>query len=675
MFRFLILFFSFLTCSGIIAQTSSNPTQLDSIIKLRDLSRNGDLDISKRLEYALNAQELSIATKVDSTILISQRNLAYIYLDSDDYEPFRDINYKNLKLAYKLNDSISIAVVNNSLGWYHYTERQNDSAYYYFLKAVNIFSLLEENSQLAGTLVNMADIQQTEKDYIGSEATAIRGIKVLQSLPKTERNLNRLWILNNLLAVISAELVLLDDAVAYHNKALEICDKMDYGIENKLYSQNNLAFVYRKKEDYQKSLDLYEEIVQTKNLYTIDPPFYALILDNIAYTRFLLKDTNETEILKLFHRAYKISDSVNDTPSLMAVSIDMANFYKSKKQQDSALYYANKTYDIAKSTGTNNVILESLLLKAELEKGEPAERYLNEHIRLNDSLLNNERAIRNKFAKIKFNTEEITQRNKEISRQKLWLMIFSGILIVTLFLLYIIITQRARNKELKFIQQQQETNEEIYNLMLSQQDKIDQGRAQEKRRISEELHDGILGRLFGTRLSLDSLNMSTTPEAMQTRNNYITELKTIEEDIRKVSHDLNTDFVSGSGYMDIIQTMVENQTTAYGLNYDLVYNDDINWDDVSNKTKIHFYRIVQESLQNIYKHANAKSVKISFKLENNVICLSISDDGSGFDIHKAKKGIGIKNITSRANEIQSELDIVSEKGSGTTITIKTPIQP
>jgi signal transduction histidine kinase len=537
-----------------------------------------------------------------------------------------------------------------------------------------MFSALGENAQLASTLVNMADIQQTEKDYIGSEATAIRGIKVLQSLPKTESNLNRLWILNNLLAVISGELLLLDDAIDYHNKALAICDKMDYGIENQLYSKNNLAFVYREKEDYEKALALYYEVLDTKNLFTIDPPFYALILDNIAYTRFLLKDPDEQEILKLFHRANKISDSLSDTWSQMAVSIDLARFYQHKKEKDSALYYVNKTYEIAKATSTNNVILETLLLKAELEDGDLAKTYLNEHIKLNDSLLNNERAIRNKFAKIKFNTEEIELKNKQISRQKLWLMIFSGILIVTLFLLYIIITQRARNKELKFIQQQQETNEEIYNLMLSQQDKIDEGRAQEKRRISEELHDGILGRLFGTRLSLDSLNMSTTPEAIETRNNYISELKTIEEDIRKVSHDLNTDFVAGSGYVDIIQTLVDNQTKAYGLKYELLQNDDINWDDVSNKTKIHFYRIIQESLQNIYKHANAKSVKISFKLKNNVICLSISDDGSGFDIHKAKKGIGIKNITSRANEIQSELDITSEKGVGTTITIKTPIK-
>ena len=61
--------------------------------------------------------------------------------------------------------------------------------------------------------------------------------------------------------------------------------------------------------------------------------------------------------------------------------------------------------------------------------------------------------------------------------------------------------------------------------MLAQQDKIDEGRTKEKKRISEELHDGILGRLFGTRLSLDSLNMLQTEEAIINREGYINELK------------------------------------------------------------------------------------------------------------------------------------------------------
>jgi len=125
--------------------------------------------------------------------------------------------------------------------------------------------------------------------------------------------------------------------------------------------------------------------------------------------------------------------------------------------------------------------------------------------------------------------------------------------------------------------------------------------------------------------------------------------------------------------LDIIKTLVETQTKAYQLQYSIEHNDDINWDNVPNKTKIHIYRIIQESLQNIYKHANATHVKISFTQKNNVICLTINDNGSGFDVNKAKKGIGLKNMTSRVHEIQGVFDVISEKDQGTTITIKVPI--
>ena len=167
--------------------------------------------------------------------------------------------------------------------------------------------------------------------------------------------------------------------------------------------------------------------------------------------------------------------------------------------------------------------------------------------------------------------------------------------------------------------------------------------------------------------------MNNSDEAIETRSQYIAELKTIEEDIRKVSHELNTDFVSGSGFLDIIKTLVETQTKVYGLDYKLDSQEIINWEGISNKTKIHIYRIIQESLHNIYKHANATLVNISFKLKSNKIYLTLSDNGSGFDVNKAKSGIGLKNMNSRINEINGTINITSKKDVGTTVTIEAPI--
>ena len=98
----------------------------------------------------------------------------------------------------------------------------------------------------------------------------------------------------------------------------------------------------------------------------------------------------------------------------------------------------------------------------------------------------------------------------------------------------------------------------------------------------------------------------------------------------------------------------------------------MSWENVSNKNKINIYRIIQESLQNIYKHANAEAVKISFQLKNDVILLSITDDGEGFDVNKSKKGIGIKNINARVHDLEGTVDFMSEIHKGTTININIP---
>jgi signal transduction histidine kinase len=124
--------------------------------------------------------------------------------------------------------------------------------------------------------------------------------------------------------------------------------------------------------------------------------------------------------------------------------------------------------------------------------------------------------------------------------------------------------------------------------------------------------------------------------------------------------------------MDIVSELIEKQTRAYQLKSSFDYTDDINWEVVPNKSKINIYRIIQESLQNIYKHANANSVKISIQLKNNVICLMIIDDGDGFDVNKSKKGIGLKNINSRVNEVNGKAEFNSILKQGTEVSITIP---
>ena len=575
-------------------------------------------------------------------------------------------------LNSKITDSTYLARVNYTLGELYRYSNINDSAYHYYNKAEKFYKKSKYSFEYAITLYGIASIQRDEKDFTGSEAMSFEGLSILEELGNSDgTNKYKAYFYNNL-GMVFNELNQFDQSISYCKKAIEIKTTLKGDFEASIErSINNMARAYSRAGNYTLALKYFKQLLENKNLEQKRPSAHAMILGNYAYTLYL--SNNREQLPDLYFKALKISEDIspNEYTSIIILH-HIAEYYHNIGNISLAKFYAYKAKSISEQY-SNDDVLKSLLLLSKIEEGDKALEHLNAYVKLSDSVYKSERSTRNKFERIRFETKQIEIENIQIAKERMWLLIVSVILIAASLLLYIVISQNSKNKELKFIQQQQETNEEIYNLMLSQHDNIEEARALEKKRISEELHDGVLGRLFGTRLSLDSLNMGTSVDAINTRSQYITELKTIEEDIRKVSHELNTDFVSGSGFIDIIKNLVETQTVIYELKYKLNEDGAINWDSISNKNKIHIYRVIQEALHNIYKHAKAKMVTISFELKKSVLCLSITDDGLGFDINKAKTGIGLKNMNSRISEIKGVINFKSEKEIGTTVTIEIPI--
>jgi signal transduction histidine kinase len=650
---------------------SQTEDEFRQIQDLRLQSKN-QKDYNSKLRLAKEAYDLSVKLGVDSTIVKSNKALSNIYLNFGKIKEFGEVNKENLKLVSKLKDSTSLAVIHESLGYYFLQIPKNDSAYFHYYNSLKFYQKQNRQKEQANVLLTMANIQETERAYIGAQQNAIKALKIIEYLPDEEDNKDTLFWLNNLLAVIEQRQKNYEEAITYYDKAMIAVKDSKYRMFYWVQAKNNKANALEKAGNYQEALNLYSSLLQETDLKDVDPEIYIKVNGNIAHTRFLLGDENINEIRSIFLDAYNYGLENKEEIGLYGIGNYISEFYLAQNKKDSAKIFAVKTLQLAKKANSYVDILKSLELLSQIEPGDIGKTYLYEHIKLNDSLLDRERYSRNKFAKIEYETDQLKAENEQISRERLIFLISSVSLAVLLFLIYIVVTQRMKNKELQFIHQQQAANEEIYNLMLAQQDKVEEGRTQEKKRISEELHDGVLGKLFGTRLSLDSLNLVNTPEAAKNRSDYINELKNIETEIRKISHDLNSDFISDSGFIDIIATLIETQTKAYKLSFDFEENSLIDWDSVSNKTKIHIYRMLQETLQNIYKHAEASHIKITFSRKKDVILLTIQDNGKGFNVHKARKGIGLKNIDSRVKDIGGRAEIVSQINEGTKITISIP---
>ncbi|MEP3381920.1 MAG: ATP-binding protein, partial [Maribacter dokdonensis] len=309
-----------------------------------------------------------------------------------------------------------------------------------------------------------------------------------------------------------------------------------------------------------------------------------------------------------------------------------------------------------------------------------ASDYFKNFTKLNDSLLTEERKQQNRFARIRFETDEFIAENielesekKVLSKQKqIWIGIAIGFFLLGLSV-YIIINQRAKNQKLRFDQQQQANNQEIFNLMLMQKQKVDEVKRLEQKRISEELHDGVLGKMLGARMILTGLNKRATDEAIQEKSKALGSLQEIENEIRAISHELShSAYQKISNFTDSVETLLANNRNTK-IKTIFHFNEDENWDSLAGEIKINVYRIIQETFQNAIKHSKCSFFEVTFYRDDEQFNVIMSDNGIGYNVNKGKKGIGIRNITSRIEKLNGSFHIDSTEGQGTTISLNIPI--
>ena len=477
----------------------------------------------------------------------------------------------------------------------------------------------------------------------------------------------------NYLGIVYAELAEYKLSKEYYERALQIVDMGRIPIEYQLKATtlNNLGILYRNQNNDKESLKYFKRAIDEKNLFEDMPNIYAMVKDNLAYSEFKLG--NHKNLPELFFEALKVRDSLNIIPGIIINNIHLSEFYASKNDTLKAIQHGLQAYVVAKD---NNEVRDVLLALKQLSNVEPkkALQYSAEYYKINDSLQLAERRIKNKFSRIEYETEELVlEKEKLVEQRKTLIYIGLGIILLGVFI-YVIRSQAARNRELKLLQEQQKANEEIYQLMLHQQDKIEEVRQLEKKRIAQDLHDGILGKLFGTRLSLGKLNTENTKAAEESRNNYIEELKTIEQEIREISHDLNSEKTAiFNNFVLMVANFIENQRTVCKAKVNFSMDPLIDWNGIDNMAKINFYRILQEAFQNINKYAEAQNVFVTFAQNNSKVELKVQDDGTGFNYLKKKKGIGLSNMETRIKSSGGTMKVMAEIGEGALLIFELPV--
>jgi PAS domain S-box-containing protein len=215
--------------------------------------------------------------------------------------------------------------------------------------------------------------------------------------------------------------------------------------------------------------------------------------------------------------------------------------------------------------------------------------------------------------------------------------------------------------------------EKLRNEELTRERKIAQATiaAQERERefIGKELHDNINQILASTKLYLD-----IAQEKVEMQNNFIEKSKgnlmhAINE-IRALSKSLVPYSLKDLSFVDAIEELLEPYLSSQTFLIHFTFEGPLN--TLHDDLKLILFRVIQEQLTNIAKHANAKKVWLNIKYSN-TIRLIIKDNGKGFDPYAKREGIGISNIKNRVSMFQGRVDIISAPGKGTSLEVVIPV--
>jgi PAS domain S-box-containing protein len=220
--------------------------------------------------------------------------------------------------------------------------------------------------------------------------------------------------------------------------------------------------------------------------------------------------------------------------------------------------------------------------------------------------------------------------------------------------------------ESKLIQQELEKQKLVAQAVINAQEK-------ERADIGKELHDSVNQILTTAKLYLEMTRHedANTAELITRCADNISEA--INE-IRTISRSLVPASIGDLGLIISVQDLVENINATRQLEVTFHYEGNID-ERIDEKRKLMLFRIIQEQVNNVLKHAGAGVLTIELLLDETAVELTIQDDGKGFEPEQAKtkKGVGLANIASRAHLFNGKINLISVPGQGCTLNVKVPI--
>ena len=512
----------------------------------------------------------------------------------------------------------------NILGSVYVYKNKHKKAVTQFQIAIKILEDYGNYHQSALIKNNMANVFFSLHDYESSYKYSQQAYETL----KAENDTVYLPSLTGIFAVSAIKLKHFSEGDSLANESLELSKKYNniLGLIVSNYSLGDVSIgqdKYSEAEAYfLTSLQISESVGHLH--------FVTLNKVGLLYTYINLEDFKQA--VKYGEEALEETISQKNENTLYGIHKNLGYAYAGLKNYEKAYLHIEKAHNLYQNNATldNKMAINDILIKYDTEKKEK---------------------------EIAENKLTIAQDEIQLSERKFWIMTLGSILFI-LVLSYIFYVRFQQQKLIR-IQKEEEQKRTLALI---------KGEEKERERISNELHDGVASSLTAVKIKLEHIqSQNENPDITQ----LIDQLTNLHEETRRISHNLMSLSLENSNLIEAVQNFcAENSTPDLNIKFINLISQKLNFD--TQTTQI-LYRIIQELVNNVKKHAHSKICYVQLAVSDNELNIMIEDEGVGFDATQVTTSQGLNSIHKRVGDLNGDCEFDCRIGRGTVVMINIPL--
>lgn len=570
-------------------------------------------------------------------------DMAIIHMDRSAFGTADSLLRRSLRIREALKDSAGMGAIHNKLGNIFQARFQLEEALGENFQALRIFERIGPPAKEALILNNIAILQSNLRRYGPSLATHERAAALRRSIGDGRGLAESQGNMANVQAQLgdtAAAILLYEQAIAYFREK---------GLQAELAVQlNNLAGVRMARGELDEAARGYKEALRIREA-SGDRKAIASSLIGLGGTS--LRQGRTGEAKRLLLRALRMSEELGVRNERMQALLDLARLHARLDHGDSTFLYHQRYVALRDSVFNDD--LQARMAEVEARYG----------------MEKKEREIQRQRADLAEKDLEIAELGKRAERRRFWLAAaIGGIAVVAVSALLLAQVQRRRARAVHDAAIIQERESGLRGVLLATDT--------ERRRIAGELHDGVGQQLTGLKFRLEDV-ASRVGKALPDEAAHLQEVLGIADeagrDVRTIAHTLMPRALGDLGLAPALNDMLRKSLSRPGLqcSFEQFGLDARLPQDVETGV----YRIAQELIGNVMKHADARTVNVQLLKNKGHLVLIVEDDGRGMGPGGRSDGLGLRSVADRARVLHGSVEFTSADGRGTVATVRIPLSP